>query len=53
VLETTPSNAGGAATQTDYCVGGDVMHFVNLDPAIPAGSSPPPTITGDTMLERQ
>jgi hypothetical protein len=52
VLETTPSTAS-AATQTDFCVSGNLMHFINIDPASQPGSSPPPAIISDVLLERQ
>jgi hypothetical protein len=51
VLETAPS--GGAPTQTNYCVTGNQMHFVNVDPATPVVPSPPATILSDVVLERQ
>jgi len=44
VLETMPS--GGTAVQTDYCVSGSQMHFINIDPATP-------TIISDAVLARQ
>jgi hypothetical protein len=52
VLETMPSTAS-VATRTNYCVSGNLMHFINVDPAPPPGSSPPPTIISDVLLERQ
>ena len=51
LLETAPS--AGAATQTNYCVTGNQLHFINVDPATPVVPSPPATITSDTVLERQ
>lgn len=52
VLETMPSTAS-VPTPTNYCVSGNLMHFINIDPAGPPGSSPPPTVISDVLLERE
>ncbi len=52
MLETTPS-AASSATQTNFCVSGNLLHFIDIDPAAPPGSSPAPTIISDVMLEKQ
>jgi hypothetical protein len=51
VIETTPS--GGATSPSNYCVAGNQMHFINVDPSTPVVPSPPATILSDTVLERQ
>jgi hypothetical protein len=51
VIETTPS--GGATSPSDYCVDGNQLHFINVDPSTPVVPSPPATILSDTVLERQ
>ncbi len=51
VVETTPSNAGGASTRTEYCVDHNLLHFIDLEPASAAGSTPPDVTISDGMVE--
>jgi hypothetical protein len=49
MLETT-SYTAGTVTQTPYCVSGNLLHLVNVDPA---SAGPAAMITSDAMAERE